>query len=985
MRRPLAYTALPMRDQSYRRLSVSFLCLCACVLFGASTSIVAAPFIPKISTPKNFTDVLFGLQELRDNIDTVQCGGWAPESGAKVNGASVEGNVPIPNITPDVPGRTNENPLGDPASGLGERGDFEFPESAFGYLSACNTANESVNDGDLGKPLKDAQGNTLREAVDVKWRGDFENIDGQITFEVVPGTGEIDINPGHWCRLTAKATPRWCEKLFKTWQQLSEFMTENNLRRTNPDCPEPPKEFCFDFPQTKTCTGQECRTPQSPDFWNKSSECHYEIINDVPVLIPDVTGIQKSVSSSFYRHYGNPFSDWTQTKEPSQSPLNVSSPGGTWKLRAECYEYYKEQDPKDFVSEGGQCEIIIKTDTEERPKKPEWQPAGDNSQKGIRKADDSVLSEPSREDRIVPEPWVADTSTNLSIIDIEKLREKQQNTLDPNDIIGSLGMILPIKQRASKSIPDGTHVDMFDDTAERTASSFWEAQQRELLKIMETPTLRLVMPPKSLIGLSSDDPLLRLALHTSTKSDGTVELTLRAGPDDLGSIVESLRRLAIAPIEEVRLPILLPAISDSEIDRRIFEWEQWKILEETDAKEKKRASLSSSADPIIARLKSHRARLEDVRKLSGVLAATVQKLLAPQTEIRTQMSTWYDKAAQMLKDAAKTNGQREEVRKKWREIQEILLSADACQLDWCSDQRFSLPVYSFLDLWWGDEPPGSPRNKEFTPRDWEKKDQKKHDLRDLNIQKVKDYEFDFSDMTFPHKALLVPVLWPIEAPIKIPTPPLVGTKPDALNYPALPPLPDVKVFDAFPKLRVNVPQLPTFTPPPLPDLTEVIRIIGEYEDLFLSMAQRYCAIPTALTTPPDTEQKQGKGSKLIFVENDLKEVIGREFSRWLPNRQEDMAARTARLTKEKSKLSECHEDLFCWLLPDEVETDITSQWFMPDFDVSFTTAAEGLRSLSLPSSESQNPYKQTLPVLDRLFPRLEQPILIDLFVPKPQQ
>src|SRR3989344_6543476 len=77
-------------------------------LFGQS---FAASFQPTISTPKSFADVQKGLDELRQNVASVQCGGWF-DLAAQTDGASVSGNVPLPMITPDIPGRSNVSPLG---------------------------------------------------------------------------------------------------------------------------------------------------------------------------------------------------------------------------------------------------------------------------------------------------------------------------------------------------------------------------------------------------------------------------------------------------------------------------------------------------------------------------------------------------------------------------------------------------------------------------------------------------------------------------------------------------------------------------------------------------------------------------------------------------------------------------------------------------------------------------------------------------------
>lgn len=1001
------------------------------LMMGSSAS--AAPFIPKINEPGSYEDYLYGIAETRANVNGVACGGWAD------GGSGLAGDMPIPQISPDVPGRKNVNPLVDPSTGVGERGDFEYPDSAFGYLSACSVFEGIIFDRDLNKLGKKIVFDNVPVDEDPNVRVEDCKPDS-------PGCGQIHINPYYWCRISEKATPRWCEKLFKTWRRMAEI-APRPPSRTFCQCPAgenclilpdgPPKRYCFDYDDaasnstdpvwgtvdagdyTKECEGQECRTLQGPNFGNDMVKCEWGIpmydgdgnkIGIIPIRLE--SGHDWGDTSSFFRHYGNKFSDWAETKDPGQTPLTVQTPTFEWKVRVDCYHYYKEEDPKDIVTtlEEEQCEITILSEDEQNPESPQWKPGGDTEQqKGQYKV---TFNEAPRDSRTVPDPWVADTETNLSMIDIGLLMSGQQNFEDPADITSILGAILPARQRAAaKATPSNARTDMTDDTDGRDFSTFWEAQQRELLKMVADPQTRLIMPARFLVGLSTDDPLYQEVSHMVSRSDGTVEITLKAGLEDIGNVLTSFQRMFVAPIQEVRIPLVVPLASVSEINARIFEWRQWQQLEDNVASNTTppRASLASLADPHIQKLESYRNRAMEVRLLRGALIKYLANMYQSEHQIREYFASWYEQNTQMLLDAVQRAMQRRELRRIWRLLQRSMLQTDACQLLWCSNQRYSVPVYSLLDEWWGARSPGEPRDHDYRPPD----------LRDVQYVQPEDQLFDFSDVKFPREPWLIPVLWPVHVRVRLPQPPsMAGVKPpDPDEYPDLPDIPDASVFDGFPVPSTDLPTKSFITPPPTSDLEAAKDILREIrllidgteisdqmlEEQFIAtggpidfgdyfpvdrnnMRGAYCRFPPSAIIPPDSEQRLGNGGKIIHIENDMKERIARLFSRWMPERQVDFKGRIERIGEEfpdPSSPPKCTEDIICYLLPPERKTVTTWQWFMTDGSGGdFTGSADTLRGDTLPANDDENPYfYASRDVLKRIFPLLDLPIEIRLHPP----
>lgn len=1023
-----------------RRLSFTVSLASSLLLLTGSAA--AEPFIPKMNDPESYKDFRFGLDEMRKNIYDVDCGGWDPDTSATVSGNNAGGFIPTPDISPDIPGRRNNDPMGRAPTGVGIRGDFEYPDSAWGYSSACNLYAETMFDEDLARLGKS-----------IRFDGGA-GIDDDPNVRVEDGDGTIDINPGRWCIRMDKATPRWCKKLFETWQQMAAIAPRPGVGEFCPcegslnGCPSrPEKRYCFDGPYTFECRGtsdqktpvvttfpdtppQEttCRTTWRPDFSNKMTECHNEDQFDADgnyigfISVTDRDGFHNALSSSYYRHYAESFMN---------PKISVEGGGKTWQVRGECYEYYKEEDPKEKVTskDDEQCEFVISTPDEQNPDKPEW-PDEEEQKKPPERADGpevaanrSVVEEPSRDARDTPEPWVADPDTNLSLIDIERLRELQEDFENPSDISGILGALLPTRQRASKTVPKNARTDMFDDSDHRAVADYWEAQQRELIKMTADPRTKLIMPARFLVGINEDDPLFQYVTQKIVLPDGTVELTIKAGPEDLRGVVLSLQRMFIAPLQEVRIPVLVPLASDLEVNALIFQWEQWKKYEDADAAIKGRPSKAGQADDLIDKLRQYRGRLESMRRMRGALATMLTRLYDGQTEIREYFASWFEEQTAQFLLAIERAEQRRELRRIWRLLQRSMLQTDACQMLWCGNQRYSVPVYSLLDEWWGERSPGDNRDEFYEPRNDSRFDPPP-DLRLLNYNQPEDTVFDFSDMRFPREPLLLPVLWPVQVKVRLPSPPMIGADPpSADDFPDLLDLPDETIFDSFEVPEVELAEKPTVFIPVPPDLTaakDMLRTFREMVDGTTipdqmaqeealkngdsidqgdipapgeilsrdSMQHAYCRFQPSIIIPPDPEGKTGNPQKIIHVENDLRERLARLFVRWMPERMEDYAGRVARRNEDFPNPNDpprCHEDVICYFLPPERTIITTWQWFMPQSAATgdFDSLADQLRDMTLPDDEDENPYEDaSVSTLRRLFPKLPLPLEFKL-VPDP--
>jgi hypothetical protein len=416
----------------------------------------------------------------------------------------------------------------------------------------------------------------------------------------------------------------------------------------------------------------------------------------------------------------------------------------------------------------------------------------------------------------------------------------------------------------------------------------------------------------------------------------------------------------------------VPLASENELNSLIFQWQQWQHHEDRDAVAHLRPTNSATADPLIAKLNEYKLAVQESRRLRSALVGLLGELYEPQSKIRTCVAEWYKQNGTLLQQAAARAVQRRELKELWRDTQEIMLEADESQLNWCGNQRYSLAVYSLLDLWWGDKGPGENRNQAYVPP---------MDLTSLGYIVPKDQQYDFSTMKFSREPLLIPVFWPVQVALKLPHPPDVGVilmLPE--EFPTLPVLPDETVFTTFPVPDVSFPPQPLITVPATQDLTPALTMLGEFKGIVEKMKVTYERFQPSVMETPDPEQKVGSATGIIHIENDIRERIARLFSRWLPQRKADLAGRAARIKQEfPIKKPACKEDVVCLFLPPEKQTVVSSQWYVPKSADVFTAFAKRVKDSALPATEEANPYDApTLPVLQRLFPNMKLPVTIRL-------
>lgn len=858
--------------------------------------------------------------------------------------SSTPSAFPMPVVT-GAPGRANPTPTADIKLGVGVRAAFTFPDTALGFKTACDI-----------HQAKDARGN--------------------------------DINPERLCinENPERNTPKDCKKLYDF------LIRQQKDARRNDNCDGSKEKLCFDY--TGVCTGQGCRTPFFPAFSYTPPVCPPP---PLPVVPEQVTQKQ----SSFYRHY-------TVTVDAPQS--------NHWDVSGECYDWYIEKDPELNMTvkkkAGGsyadtrpyeQCEVKIGKGTSAFESSsssagtasvtpggsagsaapnitPEWKPASDQKgqfwpQKGLVGPTDD-----DRQPRTAADPWVADAQTNLSILDMKKAKDVTKNLDDENDITPFATNLIAIRQKASKAIGAQSRTDDFDDTGERGFVSWWLTQQQEIMKMVRQPQVRLLLPSRFITGLDETDALFAYAKDSISQSNGYSEITVHAGSEELGNLLQSLQHSFFLPIQEVRVPVIVPLLSETEANTRIAEWKLW---------QQENPAHKADAEPFIHKIESYRDAALRVRDMRSVLPARSKQLLTVQKQIRGFYASWYLQNAKRVQQWSQVNVVRTQIKKTWNAMATALLDASACQLHWCSNQRYSLAVYSLLDGW------------------FRKTDSillSATDLSSLRYRPPRDQSIDFSWLQLGSgSSLQMPVLWPVQVRLTIPLPPhsLNATLPDIDDYPDVPQYADdyADLFGSMPVPDVRFPAgiIPrnedfsdfaisdAYLVPPVERedvLTQAQQMLDALSSSFQgddtsrdNLKGAYCRFANSILEAPNPDA--GSDRRIVHIENDLQERIARLFSRFMPNRDNDFRGKADRLAATPAP-SPCLDDVPCAPAPGERRIRDSWQWTVRSMATDIQTTYEVLRDSMLPAID-RNPYLDAArSVLVRSMPLVLLPLTYDL-------
>lgn len=922
--------------------------------------------------PVNMTEITQEIGFIKENIDNVQCGGWLDAGALKT---ATPADIATPEDT-SVPGFANK-PFDALKTGVGVRGNYVYPSNAYGYASACWMYDEALN-------------------------------------------------PDQLCMIQPlKATPKECKDLHDKIQKKKETAARPL------DCGIP-RHQCFDF--SGICEGQDCRcgvkfrceiwTPGTlisirnvrdlgayscslvPATPNAEGECTPEFSYDGPSCVVGPSGeliivspaVYHGVIAPYYRHYGlQPGEDKTNfpTNLASLRGFAINSEGQTQRAAAECYEYPFVKDALTSVAQDreNRCELYETTASDGDP--PAWKTLPQRGEVHPNPALSPYKPEelnPPRDAREVESPWVQDEKTNLTLLDMQKVRELRVNADDREEISEYLATVHPEKRVAAQTTGEN-RADSFDDVTnpistpqeQRALVRWWQRQQNVLTDIMQPPTARIILPASYGTGFDPNDPLLQFAGQGVSKMNGTVEVEIRAGDGLLGSVLSALASSYTLPVRQVRVPIVVPMTTDAELDALIHEWKQW---ENTSGQQ-------GAAEPVIAKLMAYKTRIAKVQLLRGSLAKTTATLLQSQDEIRAFFAQWYKTNAENIASWDASAETRMKITDAWRDVsKEFIRVHDDCELKWCSNARYTVPVYSLLDTWL----PKRPSLTDFV-------DDPDYNLAEpgtAHWPRSPDVTADFSAFAISGSGgISIPVLDITQVRIKLPEPqngiPDPSTLPDIPLIPDEKLFPDISIFDDIvlpdvqtPDDAMTIPTAPTET------FDRVIEKLKAIKDIIQRAGDEYCAFrnsttggaPTYPRTAPSVSSETSSAAterhsaeqwrRIAHTEYDLRERVSRLFARRAPLVKQDYQGRTLRLGSQKPV---CTDDVICTTLEPEHMLSFTWQITAEASGQQFTDVTKELQDATLPENEEENPYIDPLDILKRIYYPLASPPTINLLPP----
>ncbi len=444
----------------------------------------------------------------------------------------------------------------------------------------------------------------------------------------------------------------------------------------------------YDWPNGSGCAGERCRcsgepreswcpiTPPPPDFENGAGQ------PDMPYR-------------SFFREYNASYVRKALKTYVEKDKAREDD------VRVGCYGFYNEFDPRyqQTTSEDRRC-VIDLNETDKRK----------DSQKGKGK-----FSDPQED---IPAPKAPE------------FKQKEHSWWQL--LSGGFSLLSPLQNDLSQALPDvgnaktvgvpqkppeedadmiyrgfapGDYVRDFDDTGPlRTIVRWWHKQETAAASLFTPATVRLVHVPAWAMGLSADDPLFQSGSSASSRSaawagtrESPIDLQIHARDDLVGTILTSLSR-SLLTIQEVPLPVVVPAGSSTEFRARAQALCTWYITNHPDTKSCE--DVSGKTKDVMEKLEKYADQIDQVRELRQQLPAIAGSLLAIQSKLIAPLHAWSQENLERYEQYLEDRQAILALQTQWQGVQQQFNQLhDKTNEPWCMDQRYTTAIYSLLDPW----------------------------------------------------------------------------------------------------------------------------------------------------------------------------------------------------------------------------------------------------------------------------------------------
>lgn len=287
---------------------------------------------------------------------------------------------------------------------------------------------------------------------------------------------------------------------------------------------------------------------------------------------------------------------------------------------------------------------------------------------------------------------------------------------------------------------------------------------RELEKVFEEfpPTVQLILPQLQAGKKSSS---------SSIAASSVVDLTAPLRSGLIENVQDYLRQSLLTPLQEEPIPVVLPLVSETELEAALQSWQSWKEKMES----KKNSNVDTSeADDIIAKLQEYQHAILSYRKLRSELPRYLASVLDRRKTFTDAVNQWVNSRMEPYRTALADYEQEGKLLDAWLELKKAYGDVEEQNGLYCKNDR-TTPSLKWLEL----------------PDDFDLPE-----MPDIPRHLV----FDFSTIVLSSKernALSIPVFEPVQVALKIPSAPDPDLKkPEIRNtLPSLPPVPELPAPD----------------------------------------------------------------------------------------------------------------------------------------------------------------------------------------------
>ncbi|MFA6039679.1 MAG: hypothetical protein WCV62_02845 [Candidatus Peribacteraceae bacterium] len=341
-------------------------------------------------------------------------------------------------------------------------------------------------------------------------------------------------------------------------------------------------------------------------------------------------------------------------------------------------------------------------------------------------------------------------------------------TLDPEGLTTDPRKAKGVSRFNAPALPPTDPVPPFGET-----SKYVTVLQR-LERQMEgfPPTVELILPL-----VSSEDELARLfGPRTSAAARDITSVTVPLQAGLLDAVREILRQAVFARAEEDVVPVVVPLLSESEIQTVTEAWQGWK-----EQRRLLNLPVGEEVDALLAKLGRYREQITEFRALRAALPNALATVLNRRESLSDAIDAWVASRMAPYQALMGQEGEKRELFDAWRELKEAAVRAGQVNATYCKADRTTPPL----------------RAEDAVPAiDWIELE-KEFPLPAIPPS-PRHLVFDFSDIFYEGMedaaALRIPVLKPVQVAINLPLPPspqATGLPPSLPDLPTVPPLPGV--------------------------------------------------------------------------------------------------------------------------------------------------------------------------------------------------